>query len=93
MHLTTHLLLSLPCGLYFCSLVNIDVDIFCSFILPTSLFVFFFLLLLGFPVELAGEKEKDKARDQDPGEPARRDQYYSTSGHSERPSGRISKLF
>lgn len=53
----------------------------------------FFFSLLGFPVELAGEEEKDKARDQDPGESARRDQYYSTSGHGERPSGRISKLF
>lgn len=67
-------------------LVNIDSDIFSYFILYFSAF------WLGFSVELAGKEEEDKARDQDPGEPARRDQYYSTSGHSKRPSGRICEL-
>lgn len=54
------------------------------------MFVLFFLL--GVPVEVAGEEEKDKARDQDPGEPARGHQHHSAGGHGERPSGRISVL-
>lgn len=48
------------------------------------------LLCLISPVESAGEEEEDQARDQDPGEPARRDQHYPTGGHSQRPSGRLS---
>lgn len=40
-------------------------------------------------MELAGEEEEDQARDQDPGEPARRDQHHPTGGHSQRPSGRL----
>lgn len=47
--------------------------------------------LLDFPVESAGQEEEDQARDQNPGEPARRDQHYPTGGHSQRPSGRLSQ--
>lgn len=43
-----------------------------------------------FPVESACQEEEDQARDQDPGEPARRDQHHPTGGHSQRPSGRFS---
>lgn len=65
------------------------------------LFIYFFFLsctpepsfnsvsLLCFPVKLAGQEEEDQARDQDPGEPARRHQHNSTGGHSQRPSGRL----
>lgn len=38
---------------------------------------------------LAGQEEEDQARDQNPGELARRDQYHPSGGHSERPSGRL----
>lgn len=38
---------------------------------------------------LAGQEEEDQARDQNPGELARRDQYHSTGGHSERSGGRL----
>lgn len=41
-------------------------------------------------MESAGQKEEDQARDQDPGEPARGDQYHSAGGHGERPGGRTS---
>lgn len=41
-------------------------------------------------MESAGQKEKDQARDQDPGEPARGDQHHSAGGHGERPGGRTS---
>lgn len=65
---------------YLClSLVNIDLDLFALFH-PTNLTVDVFMGFF-FAVESACEEEKDKARDQDPGEPARRDQHYSTSGH------------
>lgn len=35
-----------------------------------------------FLMELASQEEEDQARDQDPGEPARRDQHYPIGGHS-----------
>lgn len=47
------------------------------------------LALLGFLMELAGQEEENQARDQDPGEPARRDQHHPTGGHSQRPGGRL----
>ena len=40
-------------------------------------------------MELAGQEEKDQARDQDPGEPARRDQHHPAGGHRQRPRGKV----